>query len=115
MAAPETTMIVNVEIKPGSELDRRLGGIERMLKILLKQGEHMADLVDQVTQDVAAEETVEASMEQLLTNLAQQIKDAGTDTVKLNALHTMLLNDTAAMSAAVVANTPAAPDANGNS
>lgn len=64
--------------------------------------------LDQLTADVAADTNAVNSAITLLTNLAQALKDAGTDPVALKALTDTLEANTAALSAAVVANTPAA-------
>jgi hypothetical protein len=68
-------------------------------------------LLDDIIADVEDEETVEASMTTLLTNLSAALAAAGTDPVKLAALKAKIDTDKAAMAAAVVANTPAAPAA----
>ncbi len=56
--------------------------------------------------DVAANTDVVASAVQLLQNLTQLIKDAGTDPVKLKALTDKLEANTKGLADAIVANTP---------
>jgi len=66
-------------------------------------------LLDDVIADVAEETTVIESVVTLLTNLSQQLKDAGTDPVKLAALKTQIDSNKAALAKAVVDNTPTPP------
>ena len=62
-------------------------------------------LLDQLTADVAAETTVDASVETLLTTLVAEIKAAGTDPVALKALTDQMEANAAAVTAAVTAGT----------
>jgi len=64
-------------------------------------------MIDDVSADVEAQSTVIASVETLLTNLSAQLAAAGTDPAKLQAIKDSLDANTARLSAAVVANTPA--------
>lgn len=83
--------------------------IVRLLNVLEKQQEIiMADLT-KLTADVAAETTVDTAVQTLLTNLVAQIKAASGDQAALDALTTQMETNAAALSAAVTANTPAAP------
>ena len=66
-------------------------------------------LVDDVLADVQDESTVIGSVEQLLTNLSAQLAAAGTDPAKLAQVKSAIDANKARLSAAVVANTPAAP------
>lgn len=68
----------------------------------------MADL-SQIETDVTAQTSVVDSAVTLLGSIAQQLKDAGNDPVKLAALHEHLIANTAALAAAILVNTPAAP------
>lgn len=63
--------------------------------------------LDTLTADVAALTTVDASAVALINGLAAQIKAAGTDPVALKALTDQMEAQTATLSAAVTANTPA--------
>lgn len=65
--------------------------------------------LDTLTADVTANTSQVASVSALLTNLTAEITAAGTDPVALKALTDQLEANNAALSAAVVANTPAAP------
>jgi len=66
-------------------------------------------LLDQLETDVTDEDTVIDSCITLLTELTALITAAGTDPVRLQALVTTIEAKKAALAAAVVANTPAAP------
>jgi hypothetical protein len=68
----------------------------------------MADLT-QLTTDVQNETAVDQAAITLIQGLAAQITAAGTDPVALKALTTTMEQNAAALSAAVTANTPAAP------
>jgi len=65
--------------------------------------------LDDLTAQVTENESVEASALVLINGIAARITAAGTDPVKLNALTASLKVSADALSAAVVANTPAAP------
>lgn len=65
----------------------------------------LQDIID----DAADESTVIASVVTLLTTLSQQLKDAGTDPAKLQALKDLVDANKKAIADAIVANTPAAP------
>jgi hypothetical protein len=80
-----------------------------LLRQIIKQGLKMADTLDEITADVANETTVEASLIKLLNGIAAQLISAGQDPTKLAALHASLLTNIASMTAAIQANTPAAP------
>ncbi len=60
---------------------------------------------------VAAETTIDQSVETLLTQLAQQIKDAGTDQAALSAITDQMEANAKSLSGAITANTPAAATA----
>lgn len=61
--------------------------------------------------EVAATVTVEQSAITLINGIAARIAAAGTDPAALSALTTQLTDSAAALSAAITANTPAAPAA----
>jgi hypothetical protein len=66
--------------------------------------------IDNLTAAVTAEETVVASVEALLTTLVADITAANNgQNPAIDAITAKITADTAALSAAVVANTPAAP------
>ena len=69
----------------------------------------MATSIDQLTQDVAAENTVTQSLIQLLNNISAQLKAAGTDPVALKALDDSINANKAAIVQAIQQNTPQSP------
>ena len=87
------------------DLERKLDGY---FNALISQQEKIMATLDQLTADVAADTSAVSSAVTLLTNLTASLKAAGTDPVALKALTDTLEANTAALSAAVVANTPAA-------
>jgi hypothetical protein len=64
--------------------------------------------LDDLVADVGQETTVDGSIVTLLNNLAAQLKAAGQDQAKLDALHLAIQGNIATIQAAVTANTPAA-------
>lgn len=87
-------------------LERKL---DVFLSTLVKQGDKIMATLDQLTLDVAAETTVDASVQTLITTLAAEVTAAGTDPVALKALTDKMEANAAGLSALVVANTPATP------
>lgn len=67
----------------------------------------MAQELDDLTADVAAETSVEKSALVLINGFAAQLAAAGTDPVKLKALSATLRQNNAELAQAVAANTPA--------
>ena len=90
-------------------LGRKQNEILLLLQGLATQGEKMSVELDTLSAQVAKNTTVEESAVALIQGLAQQIRDAGTDPVKLKALTDSLSGSATALAAAVAANTPAAP------
>jgi hypothetical protein len=82
------------------KLDDILAALESM------ESNIMAKL-DDIIADVADESTVDDSIITLLNNIAQQLKDAGQDPAKLQALQDAIDANKAKIAAAVAANTPA--------
>jgi len=91
------------------DLQKTLSRIEHKLDQLLLQEEVMAGELDALTAQVAENTSVEQSAITLIQNLAAQIQAAGTDPAKLDALVQQLHGSSAALAAAITANTPAAP------
>jgi len=81
-----------------------LAALEQMEKRLMKT-------LDDIQQDVADEATVVGSVVTLLNNLSQQLKDAGNDPAKIQAIIDQVDANKKALADAVVANTPAATPA----
>lgn len=77
-----------------------------LIYLTRKEGVTMNTDLTTLQKDVAAETTVEASVIVLLQNLTQAVKDAGTDPIALKAVTDQIEANTAALSAAVLANTP---------
>lgn len=104
--------------EPGHEVLSRLDAISRKLDLILqKESAIMAAIDDVLAQaEAAAKQNSDAddAAEQLLISLAKMIADLktqGTDSAtlaRITALSTALTNRAAQLSAAVVANTPAA-------
>jgi hypothetical protein len=70
----------------------------------------MASIDDLVTA-VDSETTLEGSLETLLTGIAAQLKAAGLDATKVNAVFDKVTANNAALTAAITANTPVDPNA----
>jgi len=69
----------------------------------------MSTMLDKLTQDVADENNAVASLIQLLNNISAQLKAAGTDPEKLQALDDTINVEKAAIIQAVTTNTPQTP------
>jgi len=95
---------IHVHHHPDSEV------VSLLKTILEKEKATMATLAD-IKAKVDAEKTVEDSIVTLLTSVSQQLKDAiaSNDPAAMQAIADELDANTAALSAAVTANTPAAP------
>jgi hypothetical protein len=79
------------------------------LAAILTQGKTIMASVADVQADVTAQTTVIGSAVTLLQGLSAQLAAAGTDPAALDAIKASLDANTAALAAAVVANTPGAP------
>lgn len=90
-------------------IDHKLDRAQNSLENLAIGDLIMSAELDALTSQVTNNTDVEASAVQLLTNIAQQIRDAGVDRTKLTTLATNLETSRAALAAAVVANTPPTP------
>lgn len=83
--------------------------IEAKLDLILEKETKIMSAIDDIQADVTKEDTVIDSVMVLLTQLATEIANAGVDPAKLAALRADIQNKTAALAAAVAANTPTAP------
>lgn len=108
-------MKIDVQIHHDAELHRKLDGLrtvaDRIIDQLgvIKQKEiEMSQSLDDLTVQVSKNTDVEASAVVLIQGIAQQLRDAGTDPAKLQALQTSLGTSAQALADAVAANTPAA-------
>jgi hypothetical protein len=93
---------VTIAARP-SQLNERA-----LLEIILEKVIIMASTVETLVAEVAAQTTVVQGAVTLLQSLHDQLVAAGTDQAALTTLATSLQANTDALSAAVVANTPAA-------
>lgn len=84
---------------------RRFDAIEAALSNMEKR---IMAKIDDILTDVQDESTLDDSIITLLTNISQQLKDAGTDATKLQAVQDAIDANKAKISAAITANTPAA-------
>jgi tRNA A37 threonylcarbamoyladenosine dehydratase len=91
------------------KLDAILRRLAQLKELLTKEGTFIMSAIDDLTTQVAANTTVEQSAITLIQGLADALKAAGTDPVKLAALATQLKTSQTALAAAITANTPAAP------
>lgn len=81
--------------------------VARNFLILEQKADQIMSALTDLQASVAAEDTVIASVETLLQGLSAALAAAGTDPAALAALKTDIDTQTAALSAAVAANTPA--------
>jgi hypothetical protein len=81
----------------------------RIESLLVLERTIIMSSIDDLTAQVAASTTVEASAVTLIQGLAARLAAAGTDPTKLAALGASLKTSADALAAAVTANTPAAP------
>jgi hypothetical protein len=83
--------------------------VVRMLRLILVRLETMMAAIDDLTAAVAAEDTVIDSAVTLLNGIPALIAAAGVDPAALTALQADIQAKTAALAAAVIVGTPAAP------
>jgi hypothetical protein len=91
-----------------SKLDELLRRVRIIETMSFLQGEMTMSALDDLTAQVTATTTVEASILTLVAGLAAQLKAAGTDPAKLTALTAQLQASAQTLANAVAANTPAA-------
>lgn len=104
-------MDVHLYIHYDPSESKKLDQIIQLLQTQQKEILNMAASIDDVVVAVQNETTVEQSVITLLGQLAAQVKAAGTDPVKLQAVLDQINTNSAALSAAVTANTPVTPPA----
>ncbi len=97
-------LTINIPPQPAPTDGGPLGAIQTELETI------MTDLAT-LTADVQAETELDNAAIALINGLAAQITAAGTDPAALKALTDSMEANAAALSAAVAANTPAAPPA----
>jgi hypothetical protein len=86
-----------------------LRSIDARLTNLETQGTKAMSALDDLTAQVAANTSAEQSAITLIQGLSAQLSAASTDPAKIQALASQLNTSAAALSAAILANTPAAP------
>lgn len=86
------------------KIDAILAGV----KALQTQGIKIMATLDDIVADVASESAVDDSIITLLNNIAQQLKDAGNDPAKLQAILDGIEANKKKIADAVTANTPSA-------
>lgn len=93
------------------ELHRKLDIIERLLRRSLRMEMSNMAVLDDLTAAVAAQKSVDDSIEALLDGIAQQLKDAQAtnDPAAIQAIIADLQNNTAKVQAAITKNTPVTP------
>jgi len=104
-------MDINIYLQLDKTSSDKLDLIISLLKGSLRKEEEIMDDLKALQDQVAASETVEASAVLLIQGIAARIAAAGADPAALEALTTSLKTSADALSAAVTANTPAAPAA----
>jgi hypothetical protein len=82
--------------------------LRNMMSIIINKENKMSAELDALTAAVAAEDTVIDSAVALINGIPALIAAAGTDPAKLSALSADITAKSAALAAAVAANTPAA-------
>jgi hypothetical protein len=100
-------------IRKADQDGQRLVRIERVLRELLRAQLEIAEMASKDMQrlkdDMAKNTDAVASISALVTNLVQQIRDAADDPDAVRTLADQLESNNAALAAAAVAGTPAAP------
>jgi hypothetical protein len=101
---------IDIHIHGEPESTRRtLAEIVRLLHVVIRKENELATALDQLEIDVAANGDVEDSAILLLNQLGALILATDPNNPRVVALSTAVVAKAAALSAAVVANTPAAP------
>ena len=90
-------------------IERKIDGLTAALARIQQEEAKMTGELQQLTDDIAAETTVEQSAITLLQGLAAQLKAAAEDPAQVKALASQIEQNTAALSAAITANTPPPP------
>ena len=96
-------------IKRKQRIEAKLDLALSLLSQILQKETSIMALLDDLLTDVQDEDTVIASVEQLLTNLSALLANAGTNPAQIAQIKALVDTQKGRLSAAVVANTPAAP------
>jgi uncharacterized membrane protein len=100
---------IHLDTSDLAKMDRKLDAIIRALGVVQAQEAKEVAALDQITADVQANTDTVQSAISLITNLAQMVRDAGTDPAALEALATQLEENSQSLADAVVRNTPSSP------
>lgn len=100
---------LHLHIEPDPEVLRRLDAISTKLGLVYQLEKIMADTIDDVVSDMAAEDTQIDAAIVLINAIPGLIAAAGTDPAKLASLRSDIKTKTAAIAAALVVGTPVAP------
>jgi len=90
-------------------INTRLDAILAELKILNQTEGKSMSVLDDIEAEVAKSNTIEASIETLIGNMVQAVKNASTDPARLQAVLTALQNNDARLAQIVLDNTPQDP------
>jgi len=105
--APDLYVRVHFDFGPGTDSsDTRLDQIIELLQQSKQREQDMATDLTALTAEVTEAAGVQQSAITLIENIAQMLRDAGTDPVALAALADQLDSSTTALAAAVEANQP---------
>lgn len=88
------------------QLEALLRQVNDKIDLILSQQETIMTIAQDLEDEVAAETTVVASVEQVVQNLVDAIKNAGTDQAKLQAVLASAVANKTRLAALVEANTP---------
>jgi len=91
------------------QLAMQLERVLAQLETVLEKENQMAATIDDILAGVNTESTVDDSIITLLNNIAQQLANAGVPQAKIDAIMSVIQANQAKVTAAVTANTPAAP------
>lgn len=94
-----------------AETDRKLDMILAKLGIIQAQEIHVAADLTALAAEVQENTDAAASVRAVVDNLVEELRTNANDPAAINALADQLANNNDALAAAVVAGTPAAPDA----
>lgn len=88
-------------------LEAKVDLVLTILRLSLKLEMHMSKAFDDLTAEIAQDESVMSSALKLIDDLAVKIANAGIDPQKLQNLTTELMDKRQALAQAIAANTPA--------
>lgn len=104
-------MRLDVYTNLSPQLEARLRGIDKKLDLIRNLLEKIMGIAQDLEDEVAAETSVIASVEQTVQNLIDEVRAAGTDRTKLEAVLTAAQANKARLGALAAANTAAHAEA----